>query len=36
MLIKEDFEEALAGSINSLWQDLTETKREQIANILKG
>ena len=28
------FEETLAGLINSLWQDLTDTEQEQIRNIL--
>ena len=33
--IKEDFEEALAGSINSLWQSLTEEEKQQISEILE-
>ena len=32
----ESFEEALAGLINSLWQDLTEEEQNEIKNILKG
>jgi len=32
----ETFEEALAKLINSLWQDLAETKQEEIRKILKG
>ena len=31
----KSFEEALAGLINSLWQDLTEEEQEQIREILK-
>lgn len=31
-----NFEESLAGLINYLWQDLTETEREEIRKILKG
>ena len=30
----EDFEEALAESINHLWQDLTDVEKEQVKNIL--
>ena len=30
----ESFEEALAGLINNLWQDLTEEERKQIKEIL--
>lgn len=33
--IKEDFEEALAGSVNSLWQDLTEKEKQQVKGILE-
>lgn len=32
---KENFEEALAESINSLWQDLTEEEKQQVKEILK-
>ena len=32
----DNFEESLAGLINSLWQDLTEEERKQIAEILRG
>lgn len=31
----EDFDNALAGLINSLWQDLTEKERKQIKEILE-
>lgn len=31
----EEFEQALAGLINTLWQDLTDTKKVQIKEILK-
>ena len=34
--LKGDFEEALANYINSVWQNLTETEREEIRKILKG
>ena len=30
------FEESLAGLINNLWQDLTESEQEQIRSILNG
>lgn len=30
------FEQALAGFINILWQDLTEQERTEIAEILRG
>ena len=30
----ENFEEALAGLVNDLWQDLTEEERKQIRSIL--
>lgn len=33
---KENFEEALAGFINTLWQDLTEEEKEQVKGILNG
>lgn len=33
---KEDFEEALAESINHLWQSLTEQEQEQVKEILNG
>ena len=32
----KSFEEALAGLINSLWQELTDQERTEIAEILKG
>ena len=32
----KDFTEALAGLINSLWQDLTEEEKQQIKNILES
>jgi len=32
---KENFEEALAESINSLWQDLTEEEKQQVEGILE-
>lgn len=32
----DNFEESLAGLINSLWQDLTEEERTEIAEILRG
>ncbi len=31
----EDFDNALAGLINNLWQDLTEEERKQIRGILE-
>lgn len=31
----DNFEESLAGLINSLWQDLTEEEHKQIRNILE-
>ena len=31
----EDFENALAGLINSLWQDLTEEEKQQVKGILE-
>lgn len=31
----ENFEESLAGLINSLWQDLTESERTEIRSILE-
>lgn len=31
----KDFEQALAGLINTLWQSLTEEERKQIKNILE-
>lgn len=31
----EDFDNALAGLINSLWQDLTEEARKQVREILE-
>ena len=31
----KDFDQALAGLINSLWQDLTEEERKQIKEILE-
>lgn len=32
----EKFDEGLAQMINELWQDLTESEQEQIADILRG
>lgn len=32
----KDFKESIAEFINTLWQDLTESEQEQIADILKG
>ena len=32
----EDFDSALAGLINTLWQDLIEEERKQIKNILES
>jgi hypothetical protein len=32
----EGFEESLAGLINNLWQDCTESEQEQIRSILNG
>lgn len=32
----KSFEETLAGLINNLWQDLTESEQEQIRSILNG
>lgn len=31
----EDFDNALAGLINNLWQDLTEEEKEDISGILR-
>lgn len=31
-----ELDEAIAGLINNLWQDLTETEQEEIREILKG
>ena len=31
----EDFDNALAGLINSLWQDLTEEEKQQVKGILE-
>lgn len=33
---KNSLEESIADYINNLWQDLTETEREEIRKILKG
>lgn len=33
--IKENFEEALAESINSLWQNLTSEEKQQVKGILE-
>ena len=33
---KTEFDEALAELVNTLWQDLTEQERTEIAEILKG
>jgi len=33
--LKENFEEMLAGFINNLWQDLTETEKVEIKEILE-
>lgn len=33
--VKENFEEALAESINHLWQDLTEEEKQQVKGILE-
>lgn len=33
--INENFEEMLAGFINNLWQDLTETEKAEIKRILE-
>lgn len=30
-----NFEESLAGLINSLWQDLTEEEKQQVKGILE-
>ena len=35
-LFDENFEQALAGILNSLWQDLTKEEQEQIRSILNG
>lgn len=35
-VIENEFDIALAKLIKHLWQDLTETEREQIRKILKG
>lgn len=32
----KDFKESIAEFINTLWQDLTETDRNEIRDILKG
>ncbi|MCR5265774.1 MAG: hypothetical protein K6E29_04180 [Cyanobacteria bacterium RUI128] len=32
----DNFEESLAGLINTLWQDLTEQERKEIRSILNG
>lgn len=34
--VNKDFAEALAGSINYLWQDLTEAEHNEIRDILKN
>jgi hypothetical protein len=33
--VTEKFEEALAGLINDLWQDLTEDEKQQVKGILE-
>ena len=32
----DTFEDALSGYINNIWQDLTETERNEIRSILNG